>query len=174
MRNLKSIFLLFILFLQTTSAFAQYAKNKWDQYPDNWNSEWITHPEIDKTAYGLIHFRNTFELTEKPDSFIIHVSGDNRYRLYANGKEVCYGPQMGDIRHWRYETVDLAPFLKVGKNTLAAEVMNWGVERSYGILSFKTGFLVQGNSEAENMVNTDSNCNWKVLRNPAMHEKKVR
>lgn len=173
MKMLKTIFLIFVLFLQTTSAYSQYSKHKWDQYPEKWNSEWITHPEIDKTAYGLIHFRNTFELTEKPDRFIIHVSGDNRYRLYANGKEVCYGPQMGDIRHWRYETVDLAPFLEAGKNTLAAEVMNWGVERSYGILSFKTGFLVQGNSAAENIVNTDYNCNWKVFKNRAMNGKKV-
>ena len=81
------------------------------QYPDEWNAQWITHPDIDKTAYGLIHFRNTFQLDAKPEKFIVHVSGDNRYRLYINGKEVCYGPQAGDVRHWRYETLDVAPFL---------------------------------------------------------------
>lgn len=84
-----------------------------------------------------------------PEQFIVHVSGDNRYRLFVNEKEVVYGPQLGDMRHWRYETIDLAPFLKQGKNCIAAEVMNWGIERSYGIISFKTGFLLQGHSDKE-------------------------
>lgn len=156
---------------------AQYPGNPLPQYPQNtgaqWNSQWITHPHIDKTAYGLIHFRNTFELPEKPASFVVHVSGDNRYRLYVNGQEVAYGPQLGDIRHWRYETLDLAPFLQKGKNTVAAEVINWGVERSYGIISFKTGFLLQGNTEKEQFLNTNYNSTWKVLKNDGFHEKTV-
>jgi hypothetical protein len=143
------------------------------QYPEVWNSQWITHPYIDKTAYGLIHFRNTFVLEAIPEKFIVHVSGDNRYRLYANGIEVCYGPHLDDIRHWRYETIDLTPFLKKGENTVAAEVINWGVDRSYGILSFKTGFLMQGNSNNEKVINTNSKGQWKVLENKGMFEKTV-
>ena len=121
------------------------------QYPEEWNSQWITHPDIDKTAYGLVHFRKVFDLESVPVRFIVHVSGDNRYRLYVNGVEVCYGPQLDDIRHWRYETIDLGPFLRKGKNTIAAEVINWGVERSYGIISFKTGFLLQGNFPSQDL-----------------------
>lgn len=113
------------------------------------NSIWVTHPDIDPAAFNLIHLRNTFELNSVPEQFIVHVSGDNRYRLFVNEKEVVYGPQLGDMRHWRYETIDLAPFLKQGKNCIAAEVMNWGIERSYGIISFKTGFLLQGHSDKE-------------------------
>jgi len=143
------------------------------QYPDEWNSQWITHPDIDKTAYGLIHFRKVFDLESVPEKFIVHVSGDNRYRLYVNGIEVCYGPQLGDMRHWRYETIDLSPFLRIGKNTIAAEVINWGVERSYGIISFKTGFLLQGNSKKEMIINTNKSGQWKVLVNKGMYEKTV-
>ncbi len=152
---------------------AQYDNHILPQFPDEWNSQWITHPDIDKTAYGLIHFRNTIQLDSKPEKFIIHVSGDNRYRLYINGKEVCYGPQAGDVRHWRYETLDVASFLQKGKNTIAAEVMNWGIERSHALISYKTGFLIQGNSKKEQLINTDSWSTWKVLKNEGVHEKTV-
>ena len=174
MKNLRSTLLLTVLFLIFSFKInAQYADNPLPQFPEKWNSQWISHPDIDKTAYGLIHFRSTIELDEKPEKFIVHVSGDNRYRMYINGKEVCYGPQMGDVRHWRYETLDLAPFLNKGKNIIAAEVMNWGVDRSYGLLSYKTGFLIQGNSEKEYLINTNSYDNWKVWKNEAVHEKTV-
>ena len=161
------------ILIYTSSVNAQYPDHHLNQYPEKWNSQWITHPDIDKTAHNLVHFRYDFELDEVPGEFIVHVSGDNRYRLYVNGEEVCFGPQLGDMRHWRYETLDLAPFLKQGKNLVAAEVMNWGVERSYGIISFKTGFLLQGHTEKETFLNTNYNSEWKVLKNEGMYEKTV-
>jgi len=174
MKPLKTLLAL-VLFLgqQLTNTYAQYPNQPLPQYPETWNSRWITHPDIDQTAYGLIHFRNTFDLNTKPERFVVHVSGDNRYRLYVNGQEVCYGPQLGDMRHWRYETVDLAPFLNQGKNTVAAAVMNWGVDRSYGIISFRTGFLLQGHTEDETFLNTNYNSQWKVFKNQGMNEKTV-
>ena len=174
MKNTRPILILAALFfIFSNKIVGQYINNPHPQFPQEWNSQWITHPDIDKTAYGLIHFRNTFQLDAKPEKFIVHVSGDNRYRLYINGKEVCYGPQMGDLRHWRYETINRAHFLQKGKNTVAAEVMNWGVDRSYGIISFKTGFLIQGNSKKEHIINTTSYDNWKVWKNEGVHEKTV-
>ncbi len=166
--------LICIAFLCNISALdAQYPGHGLPQYPESWECRWITHPDIDNNAHNLIHFRNTFELQERPDQFIVHVSGDNRYRLHVNGREVCYGPQLADIRHWRYETVDLASFLKEGKNVVAVEVMNWGTDRSYGIISLKTGFMLQGHSEKEAFLSTDFGSSWKVFHNRGMHEKSV-
>jgi alpha-L-rhamnosidase len=176
MQNLlHSIRLLSCLMLlnYTSSSQIDARWNPLPQYPETWDSQWITHPEIDKAAYGLIHFRNEFNVDKVPGKFVVHVSGDNRYRLYVNGKEIAYGPQLADIRNWRYETLDLAPYLTIGDNILAAEVMNWGVERSYGIISFKTGFLLQGNSKNESIVNTNLNTRWKVFANPGIFEKTV-
>jgi len=169
---MKSILLILLLFL-CLPLVAQYPNHNLPQYPEEWNSNWITHPSIDKTAHGLIHFRNTITLDQKPEEFIIHVSGDNRYRLYVNGEEVCYGPQLGDMRHWRYETIDIASFLRAGENIVAAAVMNWGVERSYGIISFKTALLVQGHTKAEQSLNTGYDSNWKVYDNESVFEKTV-
>ena len=43
-----------------------------------WTAQWITHPTASTLDYGVFHFRNAFELEIRPDSFIIHVSADNR------------------------------------------------------------------------------------------------
>jgi len=32
----------------------------------------------------------------------------------VNGTYVTNGPAMGDEKHWRYETLDLAPYLNEG------------------------------------------------------------
>jgi hypothetical protein len=70
--------------------------------------------------YGVYHFRKNFSLNEVPKEFIIHVSADNRYRLFVNGEPVCFGPARGDLMHWRYESIDISAYLKTGENTLGS------------------------------------------------------
>jgi len=41
----------------------------------------------------------------------VHLSADNRYKLYVNSVLVSCGPARGDLYYWNYETVDLAPYL---------------------------------------------------------------
>jgi hypothetical protein len=135
-------------------------------------ASWIFPPDVRGDAYGVFHFRRTFELPSRPDRFTVHVSGDNRYRLFLNGRLVSSGPQRSDLMHWRYETVDLAPSLRAGRNVLAALVWNWGAERPVAQFSHRTAFLLQGHSERESAVNTGRA--WKVLRNPGYEPIPVR
>lgn len=132
---------------------------------NHWKAQWITHPTESVLEYGVFHFRKTFDLATVPSEFIIHVSADNRYRLFVNGKAVCFGPARGDLAHWFYESIDIAPFLKPGKNLLAALVWNFGDDKPWAQFTLRTALIVQGNSAAEEIVNTDSS--WKVLKNKA-------
>jgi hypothetical protein len=124
-------------------------------------------------SFIVFHARRTFELTTVPARFVVHVSADNRYRLYVNGDAVPYlydrvssGPQRSDVTHWRYETVDLAPKLRRGRNVIAALVWNWGAASPVAQHSHRTGFLLQGDSQVEApLVNTGTS--WKVLRDTA-------
>ena len=56
----------------------------------------------------------------------MRVSGDQRYLLHVNGHRVGAGPGRGDPGHWRFETYDLALWLKPGYDisgsTLTASV----------------------------------------------------
>lgn len=131
----------------------------------HWKAQWITHPTESVLDYGVFHFRKSFELGSVPKEFIIHVSADNRYRLFVNGRAVCFGPARGDLAHWFYESINIAPFLKPGKNLLAAVVWNFGDDKPWAQFSLKTALIVQGNSALEEIVNTDAS--WKVIKNKA-------
>jgi hypothetical protein len=123
---------------------------------------WIFPPGVAGTEFGVFHFRRSFDLDAQPSRFVVHVSADNRYRLFVNGQQVSSGPQRSDLMHWRYESVDLAPHLRSGRNVLAALVWNWGAERPVAQFSRQTAFLLQGDSPREAAVN--SGPEWKVLR----------
>jgi len=129
---------------------------------NEWKASWIDVPDESPTGYGVYLFRKSIDLSVKPDSFLIHVSADNRYKLYVNGIQVSLGPARGDLDHWNFATVDIAPFLKTGKNIIAARVWNDGEWRPEGQISLRTGFILQGNGTAEQVVNTGSE--WKCIR----------
>ncbi|MGD0921915.1 MAG: glycoside hydrolase, partial [Terriglobia bacterium] len=90
----------------------------------SWKAQWISHPDGPRREFGVFHFRKTFTLSGAPERFVIHASGDNRYELFVNGRRVLAGPARGDLYHWRFETLDIAPHLRAGKNVLAAVVWN--------------------------------------------------
>lgn len=136
-----------------------------DLLNDHWKAQWITYPSESILEYGVFHFRKNFELKDQPHEFMIHISADNRYRLFVNGKAVCFGPARGDPEHWPYESIDIAAFLKPGRNLLAAIVWNFGELKPWAQFSIKSAFIVQGNSASEEIVNTDRS--WKVMKNPA-------
>jgi hypothetical protein len=133
--------------------------------PGYWKAKWIAHPTAPGNDFGVYHFRKTIDLAEKPASFIIHLSADNRYRLFVNAASVATGPARSDLANWNFETIDIAAYLKKGTNTLAATVWNFGEFRPYAQISYHTAFIVQGDSENEDLVNTNSG--WKVIKDSA-------
>ena len=130
-----------------------------------WPAQWIAAPGTPPFDYGVYHFRKSFDLGDVPGHFVVHVSADNRYRLFVNGRSVAAGPPQSDLRNWRFNTIDLGPYLKAGRNVLAAVVWNGGEHRPMAQISHRTGFLMQGDSEREQAVNTGAG--WKSLRDAA-------
>lgn len=130
-----------------------------------WSAYWIAVPQTVPQAYGVYHFRKNFELPQQPSDFIIHVSADNRYKLFVNGNVISQGPARGDLSYWNFETVNIAPYLKKGKNTIAAIVWNEGNFRAEGQISHRTAFVLTGNTSAEKIV--DTNPTWKSFSNQA-------
>ncbi len=156
------ILLAFVVNAQS-SALVPIGKINPELLTNHWKAQWITHPTESALDYSVFHFRKSFELSSVPEEFIIHISADNRYRLFVNGKAVCFGPARGDLAHWFYESIDISQFLKSGKNTLAAVVWNFGEDKPWAQFSLKTALIVQGNSAPEQIVNTDAT--WKVIKN---------
>src|SRR5689334_628384 len=124
-----------------------------------WTARWISPPGSSPYDYGVYHFRRTFALKATPPAFLVHVTADNRYRLYVNGKPAGWGPARGDLYHWRYESVDIARYLRPGKNVLAAVVWNYSTLAPEAQVTWQTGLLVQGDGAPERV--TDTNGSWK-------------
>lgn len=131
----------------------------------SWDAQWINCPNVPARAYGVYHFRKTIDLKDIPSSFIIHVSADNRYRLFVNGVSVGRGPARGDLYNWYFGSYNIAPHLHKGENVIAALVWNMAEYAPVAQVSTQTGFLLQGDSKTEQIANTNSS--WKVLQDTA-------
>ena len=125
-----------------------------------WPARWIASPSAPAKAPGVFYFRKSIELAAVPEHYWVHVSADNRYILHVNGHYAAEGPARGDLFHWRFETVDLAPLLHPGTNILAAVVWNFGELAPVAQMSNRTGFLMQGDTDAEAAV--DTGASWQV------------
>src|SRR5215203_910681 len=77
-----------------------------------WAAHWIRPADAPPKAFGVYHFRKTFDLPSAPRRFVIHASADNRYELFVNGRRMLTGPARGDLDHWRFETADIAAALR--------------------------------------------------------------
>ncbi len=132
-----------------------------------WNARWIYPAGAPPNEFGVYRFRRKFDIASKPGKFVVHVSGDSRYQLFVNGQAVSWGPARGDLYHWRYETVDMAPYLKAGRNLVTATVWNDGPHAAVSQWSNRTAFLLQAaDSEHQALVNTGTR-GWKSIRNEA-------
>lgn len=156
MKKVALIALIFATLTSSTKAQFGPPTGEPDVINKRWHAQWITVPNTTPDGYGVYLFRKTIELTSKPTHFKIHVSGDNRYKLFVNEKLVSMGPARGDIAHWNYETVDIASYLKAGKNTIAAQVWNEGEFKPEAQITFRTGFILQGATSAESAINTNN------------------
>ena len=139
-------------------------RTSFDMMTELWDAAWIEVPGTQAKEYGVYYFRKDVNLASKPSEFVVYVSGDTRYKLYVNGQLASLGPARNDSRHWNYETVDLAPYLKAGNNVLAAQVWNEGSFTPVPNATVHTGFLMMGKGDAK-VVNTDET--WKAIQDPA-------
>jgi len=71
-------------------------------------------------------FRRAFELDRVPNSVPARVTADARYVLWVNGVEAARGPVRRNGRLLHYDPLDLAPFLRVGPNSLAVLARYYG------------------------------------------------
>ena len=180
MNRILSFFLAVVAFI--TALFSgkkeePYFKNNYD-LPDtavpyrqldttpktDWTAEFIWDSSDGSEENVWMCLRKTVALTEVPETLTAFLSADSRYWLYINGEMVVFegsvkrGPTAHDSY---YDSVDIAPYLKPGKNVIAALVWYWGKDTSYSNTdSGKAGFLFEAGS-----IRSDQS--WKVCRHPA-------
>jgi alpha-L-rhamnosidase len=162
---MATLFRVLALMLLTFSVRGQLSvtpSSRWTT--QRWEANWIVPREIG-TTYGVYHFRKTFQ-AKQSSSFVVHISADNRYKLFVNGVFVNEGPQLADVRHWKFESLNIAPYLKPGANVIAVQVTYFGEAAPVSMMGRRSGLIVQGDSKEESVINTDDT--WRYVRNAAL------
>jgi alpha-L-rhamnosidase len=124
-----------------------------------WKAQWITSSSAPQRDMVVLHFRKAIEVSAVPEHFVVNVSADSLFILNVNQREVGRGPARSDLAHWKYETYDLAPFFRPGRNEIAATVWSLGVSTGAQI-SDRTGFVLSGVSPEAGVA--DTNDSWEV------------
>lgn len=125
-----------------------------------WNQE--NHPNT------WLAFRKTVDLKNVPERIKTLVAVDSKYWLWINGELVI---REGGLKRTPnptdtyVDTMDIAPFLKNGKNTIAALVWYWGKEGHGHNGSGHGGFFLETISEDAPKIITDTG--WKVKQHTA-------
>ena len=130
-----------------------------DYKVDKWRASWAWSALRGGPGLTVRRFRRTFDLAKAPKSLRVSVSADGRYRLWVNGQAVGRGPLKGTLDNYQYETYDVAPHLRTGRNVIAAEVHWFGDNAPTSeVHSGRPGLLLQGPEGA----GLDTPGQWRV------------
>ena len=134
----------------------------------HWKAKWIWDKENLTEKNVWMCFNKKVSIKKKPKTLTAHISADSKYWLYINGKTVVFegsvkrGP---DENSCYYDSIDIAPFLKEGENSICALVWFWDNETSYSYCgSGQGGFLFEAINEGITIISDKS---WKAKRNTA-------
>jgi len=131
-----------------------------------WTANWIW-----QTADGPVNtwmcFRKTVTLASAPATAYTRIAADSKYWLWINGQLVVFEGQLkrnANHNDTYYDSLNLAPYLKAGANTIAAQVWYWGKEGFDHHSSGKGGFLFDGDFGGTAV---RSDATWKLKAHPA-------
>ena len=105
-----------------------------------------------------IGFRRSFELAAKPSSAVLHLFADARYILWVNGTYVDRGPSRFQPNGPEYDTIDIAPFLKSGKNVVAVLVA--GNLSGGKVMRHRPGLTASLLVDGKSLWNSDNAWRW--------------
>ena len=114
---MKKHLLIFLLAFLSLTAFAQTKE---------WKGQWIQAVDCQNKPNTWQCFRKTVNITIVPSSIKARIAADSKYWLWINGKQVVFegGLKRGPSPNGTYyDEIDIAPYLKVGNNTIA--VLTW-------------------------------------------------
>src|SRR5260370_33773534 len=153
-------------------------KSKW---PIIWNARWIwaspaASPVSPIAPAGIppretwnrfCYLRRTINLTSIPPSVPARVTADSRFVLFVNGVEISRGPARSVPDRLSWTELDLAPYLRIGRNSIAALARFYGLPGPWwrpAPPSFIIGF---GSFAFESpAIGASSDAAWKGLAAP--------
>lgn len=162
---------LFVTFFVFNSCGFEADKKSIVQKNNMWQANWIGVDQGLDTVNTWISFRKEFDISSLSDSTITaKIAVDSKYWLWINEQLVVFegglkrGPTPKDTY---YDTLDLTPFLKEGKNVIAILVWYFGKDGFSHKSSGKAGLLFEMKSPKISILSDSS---WKAWLHPGYSE----
>ena len=95
-------------------------------------ARWISAPGAATDADHFLKFELAFKLATAA-TFVIHVSGDQRFELFCDNQYVGMGPDRSDLAHWSFHSYEIS--LEAGDHTLTASVHSIATHRPHAQLT---------------------------------------
>ena len=95
----------------------------------DWKAQWISTERCQSASNTWLAYRKTVSIDEVPTALTAHIATDSKYWLWINGRMVVFegglkrGPSPYDTY---YDSVEIAPYLVPGENTIAVLVWHFG------------------------------------------------
>ena len=134
----------------------------------DWRAKWIWDGSDGSENNVWMNFRKTVNLDSVPSELIANIAVDSRYTLYINNQMVVFdgGLKRGPSpTTGYYDTVDIAPYLRAGNNTISVLVWYWGKDVSFSSTDSGHGGLLFEAISGGTQILSDSS--WRVKRNTA-------
>jgi alpha-L-rhamnosidase len=134
-----------------------------------------TPGQASPSHYQVRYFRREFELEQSSGAkLVVHLSADSRYVFYCNGVGLGRGPAKGDVNHHFYDTFDLTPYLRRGRNALAAIVLDMSrvahrpavLGAPCSVMTYAGGFVLEGavtDGQGRVVADLQTDANWRVM-----------
>lgn len=108
-----------------------------------WPCKWICCKDAGEPPF-VTAYRKRFSM-DKDATVRVHVSADERYELFFDGKRIGRGSERSDRANWRYETYDI-PIGK-GDHVFVARVWSLGRQAPYAQMTVYPGFIFAPEAE---------------------------
>ena len=108
-----------------------------------WPCKWICCKDAGEPPF-VAAYRKRFTM-DKEATVRVHVSADERYELFFDGKRIGRGSERSDRANWRYETYDI-PISK-GDHVFVARVWSLGRQAPYAQMTVYPGLIFAPEAE---------------------------
>ncbi|MFI5355987.1 MAG: alpha-L-rhamnosidase C-terminal domain-containing protein [Opitutales bacterium] len=124
--------------------------------------------------YQVRYFRRTFDVADPAAATLaVDLSADSRYLFYCNGAFIGRGPAKGDVTHHFFDSFDLTPHLRAGRNVLAALVLDMSrvahrpalLGPPCSVMTYTGGFVLEGvlrDRAGTGLADLQTDAGWKV------------
>jgi len=120
---------------------------------------WIWHPAVPRDADAVLRFTRAFQV-DQPTTTRLHLTADQRYELFIDGRRVGMGPDRSELHHWAFATYEVE--LEAGEHTVEARVWWLGKHKPAAQVTERGGFALTAEG-LEDQLDTGE-ATWQVVR----------